>query len=120
MLKSDTELLKECECSLDILRSKAKEILSDVEKAVEKSKKRENTKKVLKKPSLLFDLYDETEQENASTRSAICYLLKNGSKIPKPDKPENRKKFAQRRRKIEIKIKRLKDRIEGSRPHGRD
>ena len=26
MLKSDTELLKECECSLDILRKKAKEI----------------------------------------------------------------------------------------------
>ena len=54
------------------------------------------------------------------TRSAICYLLKNGSKLPKSDKPEDSKKFAQRRRKVAIKIEKLKDQIKGSRPHGRD
>ena len=120
MLKSDAELLKECECSLDILRKKAKEILSNVETANAKANEKPNNNKVSKKPSLLFDLYDETEEENVLTRSAICYLLKNGSKLPKPDKPEDKKKFAQRRRKVEIKIKRLKDQLEGSRPHGRD
>ena len=120
MLKSDTELLKESECSLDILRKKAKEILSDVETEIEKSKQRKKTQKIPKKSSPLFDLYDETEEEDVLTRSAICYLLKNGSKLPKLDKLEDKKKFAQRRRKVEIKIKRLKEQLEGSRPHGRD
>ena len=120
MLKSNTELLKECECSLDILRNKAREILTNVETIIEKSKNKANNKKVSKKSSLLFDLYDETEEEDILTRSAICYLLKNGSKLPKPDKLEDKKKFTQRRRKVEIKIKRLKDQLEGTRPHGRD
>ncbi len=120
MLKSDTELLKECECSLDILRTRAKEILSDIEIAIERAKRISNGKKAPKKSSLLFDLYDVTEDYDILSLSAICYLLKNGSKIPKPDKPEDKKKFARRRRKVAIKIKRLKDQIEGSRPHGRD
>ena len=118
MLKSDTELLKECECSLDILRKKAKDILTNIEATIEKSKKKKNNQKILKKSSLLFNLYDETDDILA--RSAICYLLKNGSKLPKPDNPEDKQKFAQRRRKVAIKIERLKEQIEGSRPHGRD
>ena len=120
MLKSDTELLQECECSLDILRSRAKEILNDVETAIGRAKKRANEKKAPKKSSLLFDSYDKTEEENTLTRSAICYLLKNGSKLPKPSKLEDSKKFSQRCRKVQIKIKRLKEQLEGSRPHGRD
>lgn len=115
MLKSDTELLQECECSLDILRQRAKEILINIEASIEKQKQ---DKKISKKSSLLFKLYDETE--DPLNHSAICYLLKNGSKLPKPDKPEDRKKFAQRRRKVAIKIERLKDQLEGSRPYGRD
>ena len=114
MFKSDTELLKESECSLDILRSKANEVLLDLETTIKKSKEKQPPKK----SSLLFDLYEETE--DVLTRSAICYLLKNGSKLPKPDKPEDKKKFTQRRRKVAIKIERLQDQIEGSRPHGRD
>ncbi|MGL6340019.1 MAG: type V CRISPR-associated protein Cas12k, partial [Waterburya sp.] len=35
MLKSDTELLQECECSLDILRQRAKEILINIEASIE-------------------------------------------------------------------------------------
>ncbi len=119
MLKSNTELLRECECSLDILQSKAKEVLSGVETAIAKAERKSN-KKVPKKSSLLFDMYDETNKDDVFTLSAICYLLKNGSKLPKPDKLEDKKKFAQRRRKVEIKIKRLKDQLESSRPHGRD
>ncbi|MDJ0713813.1 MAG: type V CRISPR-associated protein Cas12k [Prochloraceae cyanobacterium] len=118
MLKSDIELLKECERSLDILRKKAKEILTDIEATIDKSKTNSQRKRIPTKSSLLFDLYDETE--DSLIRCAICYLLKNGSKLPKPDKPEDSKKFAQRRRKVAIKIERLTDQIEGSRPHGRD
>ena len=62
MLKSDTELLKECECSLDILRNRAKEILNDIEKEIAKANKK-NTEKVPKKSSLLFNRYDKTEEE---------------------------------------------------------
>ena len=118
MLKSDTELVKECECSLDILRKKAKEILTDIETTLEKSKKKPKSDRIPKKSSLLFDLFGKTE--HVLICSAICYLLKNGCKLPKPDKPENNKKFAQRRRKVEIKIERLQNQIQGSRPHGRD
>ena len=57
MLKSDTELLKESECSLDILRSKANEVLLDLETTIKKSKEKQPPKK----SSLLFDLYEETE-----------------------------------------------------------
>ncbi|MDJ0648624.1 MAG: hypothetical protein QNJ60_07940 [Xenococcaceae cyanobacterium MO_188.B19] len=69
--------------------------------------KQSKKKKILEKSTLLFDLYDETD--DILVRSAICYLLKNGSKLPKSDKPENSKKFAQRRRKVAIKIERLKE-----------
>jgi IS605 OrfB family transposase len=120
MLKSDTELLKECECSLDILRSKAREILSDIETAIAKAQRKSNSKKVPKKLSLLFDLYDDAEEDDILTSSAICYLLKNGSKLPKPDKLEDLKKFTQHRRKLVIKIERLRNQIDGSRPNGRD
>ncbi len=119
MLKSDTELIKECECSLDVLRTRAKEILSNIETKIEKAKKKPN-EKVPKKSSLLFELYDEFEEQDVLTRSAICYLLKNGSQLSKPNKVEDKKKFARRRRKVVIKIERLKEQIEGSRPHGRD
>ena len=118
MIKSDTELLKESECSLDILRKRAKEILSEIEDTIKKLEKKAKNSKKPKKTTLLFNLYDESK--DTLSRSAICYLLKNGSKLPKLDKPEDSKKFAQRRRKVEIKIERLKDQIEGSRPHGRD
>ena len=118
MLKSDTELLKESECSLDVLRKRAKEILNDIQATNEKSENKARDKKKLTKSTLLFNLYDKSE--DALSRSAICYLLKNACKLPKPDKLEGLKKFAQRHRKVAIKIERLKNQIEGSRPHGRD
>lgn len=118
MLKSDTELIKECECSLDILREKAQEILINVEAKIEKLQKKARQEKTPQKSSILFNLYNSTE--DILTCSAVCYLLKNGSKLPKPDKPEDRKKFAKRYREAEIKIERLKNQIKGSRPHGRD
>ncbi len=51
-------------------------------------------------------------------RCAIAYLLKNGCRIPK--KPENAKKFTNRRRKAEIKVNRLIKKLNGKAPQGRD
>jgi hypothetical protein len=117
MLKSDTELLKECDCSLDILRQKAKEILTEIETTLEK-KQNETTDRPTTISSPLFTLYDRSE--DILTRSAICYLLKNGSKLPKPDKLENTERLVKRRRKVVIKIERLQNKIEGSLPRVRD
>ncbi len=52
------------------------------------------------------------------TRCAISYLLKNGCKIN--EKEEDPKKFAQRRRKLEIQIERLREQLETRIPKGRD
>ncbi len=64
----------------------------------------------------LFDFYDETE--DIMSQSAIAYLLKNDCKIP--EKPENPKKFVKRRRKAEIKLTRLTEKLNGKAPQGRD
>jgi transposase-like protein len=56
-------------------------------------------------------------REAKLSRQRIAYLLKNGCKLPtKPEKPE---KFAQRRRKTEIKIERLQEQLNNRIPQGR-
>jgi hypothetical protein len=52
------------------------------------------------------------------TRCAISYLLKNGCKIN--EKEEDAKKFAQRRRKLEIQIERIREQLETQILKGRD
>lgn len=52
------------------------------------------------------------------TRCATSYLLKNGCKIN--DKEEDAKKFAQRRRQLEIQIERLREQLETRIPKARD
>ena len=61
-------------------------------------------------------MYDKTE--DTFTRIVIAYLLKNGCKVSQ--KPEDPKKFANRRRKTEIKITRLIEKLNGKAPQGRD
>ena len=68
MLKSDTELLRESECSLDILSLASQNILDNLERTIEKQQNR-----VRKKSSLLFDLYDKTKEEDCLTRSALLF-----------------------------------------------
>ncbi|WP_036484397.1 type V CRISPR-associated protein Cas12k [Myxosarcina sp. GI1] len=105
MLKSDEELVAESGRSLKEIEAKASE-------ALDRLNREEN-------PSIsnrLFDLYDETE--DILIRSAIVYLLKNGCKIRQ--KPEDPKKFARRRRKTEIRVKRLQEKLNGKAPQGRD
>ena len=127
MLNSDVELVKSSGVSLDSLRIKAAEILTklvildNADTQSTNGKKAKKRKKVQNSDSNslsknLFETYHNTEDN--LTRCAISYLLKNGCKIN--DKEEDAKKFAQRRRKLEIQIERLREQLETRIPKGRD
>ncbi|MEP0880985.1 type V CRISPR-associated protein Cas12k [Trichocoleus sp. ST-U3] len=122
MLKSDTELLETSGVTLDTLRSKAAEILTQfapesdtVDPESPKSKQGKKTKKT-KTSQSLFDTYRNTE--DILSRCAIAYLLKNGGKVS--NREEDPKKFAKRRRKVEIRIERLEAQLSAKVPKGRD
>ncbi|MEH1940159.1 MAG: type V CRISPR-associated protein Cas12k [Nostoc sp.] len=128
MLNSDVELVESSGVSLDSLRTKAAEILvqfaplntaetesTNVKKA-KKRKKVQNSDSDRNLSKNLFETYRNTEDN--LTRCAISYLLKNGCKIN--EKEEDAKKFAQRRRKLEIQIERLREQLETRIPKGRD
>jgi hypothetical protein len=126
MLKSDPELVEASGVDLESLRNKAAEILAEltpqsdtVEAQPAKGKKHKKTKKSDGDRSIsktLFEAYRDTE--DILTHCAISYLLKNGCKIN--DKEEDTKKFAKRRRKLEIQIERLRQQLEARIPKGRD
>ncbi|MEH2253315.1 type V CRISPR-associated protein Cas12k [Nostoc sp.] len=127
MLKSDVELVKNSGVSLDSLRTKAAEVLAEfaslntaetqstnVKKAKKRKKAQNSDSNSLSKN--LFESYRKTEDN--LTHCAISYLLKNGCKIN--EKEEDAKKFAQRRRKLQIQIERLREQLETRIPKGRD
>jgi hypothetical protein len=104
MLKSDKELAQAAEVSLDDIRRVAKDIIDRY------SSEEENLSQQL------FDAYDVAQ--DILTQSAICFLIKNGCRVPK--KEEDPDKFKKCRRKAEIKAERLKVQVESRRPLGRD
>ncbi|AFZ13451.1 hypothetical protein Cri9333_2589 [Crinalium epipsammum PCC 9333] len=105
MLKSDEELAAESNTSIEVIRTNAAELITSLSSEDGSVSTR------------LWKTYDETD--DILTHCVICYLLKNGSKVPK--KPEeNLEKFAKRRRKVEIKIERLRRQLESRIPKGRD
>ncbi|MDZ8032677.1 MAG: type V CRISPR-associated protein Cas12k [Nostoc sp. DedSLP04] len=128
MLNSDVELVESSGVSLDSLRTKAAEILvrfaplntaetqSTNGKKAKKRKKPQNSDSDRNLSKNLFETYRNTEDN--LTRCAISYLLKNGCKIN--EKEEDAKKFAQRRRKLEIQIERIREQLETQIPKGRD
>lgn len=126
MLKSDEELVNQSGCTLEVIRTKASGILAPLTSKNESSKPTQTKGKKSKKAQdsdsnrsvskSLFQVYDDTE--DLLTKSAICYLLKNGCKIP--DQEEDKEKFAKRRRKTEIKISRLEEQLDSRIPKGRD
>ena len=69
MLKSDAELIAECDRSLEQIQAVAQKILNNLRSKPDRSIS-----------SQLFDLYDDTE--DILNQCAIAYLLKNGCKIP--------------------------------------
>ncbi|MEH2335261.1 type V CRISPR-associated protein Cas12k [Nostoc sp.] len=127
MLNSDIELVEASGVSLDSLRIKAAEILAQLtpvnttetqstngKKAKKRKKSQNSVSDTLSKN--LFEAYGNAEDN--LTHCAISYLLKNGCKIN--EKEEDAKKFAQRRRKLEIQIERLREQLETRIPKGRD
>lgn len=127
ILKSDAELVEASGYSLDIIRTRASEILaqtfppSDSDSPLTKGKKSKKAKKSNSSSSRslfnnLFEAYRETE--DILVRCAISYLLKNGCKVS--DKEEDSEKFAERRRKLEIQIQRLTEKLTSRMPKGRD
>lgn len=140
MLKSDTELVEDSSASLDLIRNKATEILAQAQlnseslsienqenkkseksikkqkKGKKKNKKSEESEENKSLSKALFDAYENTE--DILTRCAISYLLKNGCKVT--DKEEDSKKFTIRRRKLEIEIEDLQEKLEARLPKARD
>lgn len=124
MLKSDLELEQESQYSLNVIRTKATEILTKFTPQSEQNsnqRKGKKTKKSTKsKKSLLFQILLNTygETEDSLTRCALAYLLKNKCKISELD--EDPEEFTRNRRKKEIEIERLKDQLQSRIPKGRD
>lgn len=126
MLKSDEELVQMSNCALEIIRAKAALVLTPLTSQNESTPPTKAKSKKRKKPQAsnsnrsvskaLFEIYDNTE--DILTKTAICYLLKNGCKVP--EKEEDPEKFAKRHRKTEIKIERLTEQIASRIPQGRD
>jgi hypothetical protein len=128
MLISDTELVETSGCNLEAICTKAAEVLaiatSDSGVAAPVAIRRK-TKKSKKLPASnpdrslfnkLFEAYQNTE--DVLSRSAISYLLKNGCKLN--GKEEDPEKFGLRRRKLEIQIQRLTEKLTSRIPKGRD
>ncbi len=123
MLKSDEELVEQSQSSLEGIRTKATELLallkpiqSPPQTQLDNKKKRKSSKSSGSLTQTLFDTYSNTEDN--LTRAAICYLLKNGQRVP--NEPEEPQKFTQRRRKAEIKLERITEQLESSCPKGRE
>ncbi|HEY9300162.1 MAG TPA: type V CRISPR-associated protein Cas12k [Phormidium sp.] len=126
MLKSDTELVEASSYSLDAIRTKAVEILAQFapspdDSSPPKGKKGKKAKKLSADPktslsNTLFQTYRETE--DILTRCAISHLLKNRCQVS--DREEDPEKFAKRRRKVEIQIERLTEKLASRMPKGRD
>jgi hypothetical protein len=131
MLKSDQELEQESQSSLEVIRTKASELItkfapqSDSEalrrNQNDNQKKGKKTKKSTKSKTssifkILLNTYEETE--DILTRCALAYLLKNNCQISEVDeKPEE---FTRNKRRKEIEIERLKDQLQSRIPKGRD
>jgi hypothetical protein len=126
MLKSDEELVQMSNCTLEVIRAKAALVLTPLASQNQSTQPTNTKSKKRKKPQAsnsnrsvskaLFEAYANTE--DILTKSALCYLLKNGCKIS--DKEEDPEKFAKRCRQTEIKISRLTEQIASRIPKGRD
>jgi hypothetical protein len=129
MLKSDDELEKDCNCSLDVIRAKATELLTQIvtpsdlnhnQPTESKKGKKTKTGKADKAPrrllSLLFDAYENTT--DPLNRCSLAYLLKNDCQVSELE--EDPEKFATRRRAKEIEIEHLKEQLKSRIPKGRD
>jgi len=123
MLKSDLELQQESQCSLDVIRTKATELLTKFSpesdrnnQKMGKKAKKSTKSKTLSLFKILLNTYEEAQ--DPLTRCAFAYLLKNNCQISELD--ENPEEFTRNKRRKEIEIERLKDQLQSRIPKGRD
>ncbi|MBW4594353.1 MAG: type V CRISPR-associated protein Cas12k [Brasilonema angustatum HA4187-MV1] len=129
MLKSDAELEQESNSSLEIIRTKATQLLcfftaphnSDTiqkSKAKKSKKTKENNagSSFSIKSGVLFETYRKSE--DVLTKCALVYLIKNNCHLSFLE--EDPDKYVKLRRKKEIEIERLKDQLKSRVPKGRD
>ncbi|MBD2303508.1 type V CRISPR-associated protein Cas12k [Nostoc sp. FACHB-190] len=121
VLKSDLELEQESQCSLEVIRTKATEILTKLTSQSEQNqnqKKRKKTKKSEKSSLFQIVLNSHEETDDPLIHCALAYLLKNNCQISELD--EDPEEFTRNKRKKEIEIQRLKDQLQSRIPKGRD
>jgi hypothetical protein len=111
MLRTDEELVSDCERDLVAIRKKALQILSRTGSAVDDAEAKRDFHKQL------YRDYDKAK--DTLTQGAIAYLLKNHCQMPTEDE-EDTTKLLKYRRKIENQIRRLTQQLENRLPQGRD
>lgn len=126
VLKSDDELLMLSNLSIEKLRAKAEQILKTAQtkhKESQGNKSRSSTSKKKKRKSDSENLFSQlfgsySRSKNIQKRCAIAYLLKNKCSISTTD--EDIDQYNLRRRKAELRVKRLRDQLNLRLPKGRD
>lgn len=136
VVESDAELVTQSNVDADAIRAKAREILLDIasgclpQKTQEKKAKasqnkekpRQGKKQQKEKPEVpqnlvgvLLDFYDETKE--VVKRRALIHLLRNDCEV---NEKEDAKKLIDKLNNKRAEIERLKERLEGRLPKGRD
>jgi hypothetical protein len=111
MLRTNEESIADCGQNLEQIRLNAQALLLQYQSSEDSAQSRENLRKSL------YQAYDKTE--DALSRSAIAYLLRNRCQIPS-ETEEDLEKYLKYRRKIENQIKSLTQQLENRLPQGRD
>ena len=119
VLKSDVELVAIAGCNQDVLRSRAKEVLSQVNAQIASGSKKKKSKKAIE-GSIYRILYDKHRTTDDSLeKCAVAYLIKNRFEIKGDETEEDIENLSNRihskEKQIEILQKQLKSRL----PKGR-
>ena len=112
MLRTGEESIADCGQDLEQIRTKAQALIRKHQSSEYSAESKQNFRKHL------YKAYDKTD--DALTRTAIAYLLRNSCEIPAETEEKDLKKFLEYRRKIENQVKRLTQQLENRLPRGRD
>ncbi|AFY95134.1 type V CRISPR-associated protein Cas12k [Chamaesiphon minutus] len=125
ILKPDVELIAIGSCNLDVIRNRAKEVLSEVNTQISNDSEKKKSQKAIEGGiyKILYDKHRKTD--DLVEKCAIAYLIKNRFKINSDETEEDVKKLNARRhtkqKEIEIIQKQLHSRLPKGRPWaGRD
>jgi hypothetical protein len=112
MLRTDEESIADCGKDLEQIRTKAQALILKYQSSEDSAESKQNFREDL------YQAYEKTD--DALTRTAIAYLLRNRCQIPAETEEQDPKKFLEYRRKIENQVKRLTQQLENRLPRGRD